>query len=745
MLKELKSLATIGDVDTPALLEEFKSDINFEQDIDLALEYYVIAANYYELLNQPTKKKSELQKAKSFHDQSDNEYLKIYYHLASINKKSPNQGVFKTQIYAYHDRAKKIGATDLLIDAKIILSNIYNLEHQKDSIDYYLNESLKLANDHQLKLKKAELIYLIGRDKNRRGDTVEAQEKFEVARKMFLREGHLLMMASSMIYSARAYYKQGELEKAFRIYREAEEVFQQYNDGFNQSLVNRYIGIIYQSFDNHETAIKRFLNARETLDGEAYPYAKNKLLNNIGISYLEIGDLEKAKPYLIESITGKEKMKMYKALYHTYNCLGKLYTLERNFEAAILQYDKSIAVNKITDNEDSNYLSYIGLLNIFVQKKDKKLAEKYSQLLLATPLEKVAIHKKERFYTCLAKYFQFKKDFPKATEYFNETVTLRGGGINFLKALKIENTKREYENQKREIEILKLENENQDKTAIIEKGKFQSKLYLTILFSSFAIFFMLVKSYIQKNKAAAKQRQLNLSLNESNEKLSESNHQLEQFAHMASHDLKTPLNTITSFSSILEKSAKPKLDKDEQVYFDFIINSGKGLSFMIDDMLAYSKVGSRDLKLELIDVNILLLNVVKSLKSATQKHNVAVQIRSTATSCKVDKMKMKRVFQNLILNGIKFHDPMKNDRLVIIDYEKLTDFHQFSITDNGIGIPKTDKNIFLPFTYLNKKEDYEGTGMGLAMCEKIIHKHGGRIWYESVVGKGTTFFFTIKI
>lgn len=187
-----------------------------------------------------------------------------------------------------------------------------------------------------------------------------------------------------------------------------------------------------------------------------------------------------------------------------------------------------------------------------------------------------------------------------------------------------------------------------------------------------------------------------------------------------------------------------QLNEKEKSYFDFIIKSGKNLSAIIDDMLAYSKIGSQKLNLKSVNTDVLIKETISSLTSVAEQNNISIKQISTFPNATADELKLRRVFQNVISNAIKFYDPNKTERHIQLDYKEIDNRHQFSISDNGLGIAETSKDLFEPFTYLNSKDTYEGTGMGLAMCKKIVEKHGGEIWYESEVQKSTNFYFTIK-
>jgi len=295
----------------------------------------------------------------------------------------------------------------------------------------------------------------------------------------------------------------------------------------------------------------------------------------------------------------------------------------------------------------------------------------------------------------------------------------------------------DYKNQKIELENLNLKNENDRKEGLIRENKLRSRLFLLGLISAIITLLLLLWNFNQKNELNKKLKEVNNSLNASNQ-------ELERFAHMASHDLKSPLRTITSFSSLLQRKLKNSLELKDQEYLNYIATSGKNLSYMIDDILAYSKEDSQNIVKQEVNVDTMLEDLMFALKDQTDSKSIILERLTPFPNAIIDRVKLMRVFQNIASNAIKFCDALKDKKYIRFSYKEKDKFHQFSISDNGIGIPETEKNIFQPFTYLNSKDEYRGTGMGLAMCQKIIEKHGGEIWYESEVGVGTVFHFTVK-
>ena len=254
---------------------------------------------------------------------------------------------------------------------------------------------------------------------------------------------------------------------------------------------------------------------------------------------------------------------------------------------------------------------------------------------------------------------------------------------------------------------------------------------------------------ITEKKEQEKQIEQNLqTLNQQNvelHRLVESNVRLENFAYIASHDLRSPVRTINSFTGLLRDRAEAKLDEEEKQFLDFISNGATEIQGLIEDMLAYSKVKSKDFSPAQLQVSYLLENLLTTLDADIKEMNAKVTIGAIPKTIWGDRIKLWQVFQNLIINAMKFH--LKGSAPEVVISGKTTDTEWiFEIKDNGIGIdPEFHEKIFGLFRQLNTKEKFEGTGLGLAICKKVIDQHKGRIWVESSPGKGASFYFSIPI
>lgn len=235
---------------------------------------------------------------------------------------------------------------------------------------------------------------------------------------------------------------------------------------------------------------------------------------------------------------------------------------------------------------------------------------------------------------------------------------------------------------------------------------------------------------------------LNSELANSNRELEISNKELEQFAYVASHDLQEPLRMITSFLSLLEKKYAYSLDERGQQYIRFAVDGAKRMREIILDLLEFSRMGHLTEEKKPVNVNQLVREVLSVHQETIQAKKARVHLNKLPEIlCYPNSI--LQVFQNLISNALKYQDENRSPELVI-DFSENKDFWIFSVKDNGIGIEKEYlEKIFVIFQRLHPRDQYSGTGIGLAICKKIVELHGGKIWAESELGKGSTFYFSI--
>jgi PAS domain S-box-containing protein len=224
--------------------------------------------------------------------------------------------------------------------------------------------------------------------------------------------------------------------------------------------------------------------------------------------------------------------------------------------------------------------------------------------------------------------------------------------------------------------------------------------------------------------------------------LERSNRELEQFAYVASHDLQEPLRMVASYTQLLSRRYQGKLDQDADEFIGFAVDGALRMQELINDLLTYSRVGSRSLELQRVDANTVVDHVISSLGGAIEDSSATVTHDELPT-LQADATQMEQLLQNLVANGIKFRRPDVPPE-VHVSARRVPAGWCFAVRDNGIGIePQYLERIFVLFQRLHSRAEYPGTGIGLAICKKIVERHGGSIAVKSQPGQGTTFEFTV--
>jgi light-regulated signal transduction histidine kinase (bacteriophytochrome) len=232
------------------------------------------------------------------------------------------------------------------------------------------------------------------------------------------------------------------------------------------------------------------------------------------------------------------------------------------------------------------------------------------------------------------------------------------------------------------------------------------------------------------------------ALRDKTQALGRSNADLEQFAYVASHDLQEPLRMVSSYMQLFEKRYKGALDAQADKYIGYAVDGAKRMQALIAGLLEYSRVGRQDEPPARVDTGVALEQALTNLRSALEEskgvvtHDAMPQVIGNAAQ-------ITRVFQNLVGNGVKFRRPDEPPR-IHVGAQLERDHALFTVRDNGIGIdPQYSDRVFVIFQRLHTRAEYPGTGIGLSVCKKVIERHGGRIWFDSRPGAGSTFSFTL--
>jgi PAS domain S-box-containing protein len=253
----------------------------------------------------------------------------------------------------------------------------------------------------------------------------------------------------------------------------------------------------------------------------------------------------------------------------------------------------------------------------------------------------------------------------------------------------------------------------------------------------------LLQQLVEQLNIALSQAELLDSEIKQRQELARSNAELEQFAYIASHDLQAPLQTISNYVQLIERRYREQLDSKADKYIHYIVDAVQRMHTQINDLLEYSRVGRQKSTLRATDCNLVLEQAIANLRAEIEKNQAKINCQVNLPTLIADFSQLVVLWQNLISNSIKYRSSVPP--VINIEAQHQENYWQFSVSDNGIGIePKYQQRIFQIFQRLHTQEEYPGTGIGLAICQKIAERHGGRIWVESQLDRGATFHFTLS-
>jgi len=239
-------------------------------------------------------------------------------------------------------------------------------------------------------------------------------------------------------------------------------------------------------------------------------------------------------------------------------------------------------------------------------------------------------------------------------------------------------------------------------------------------------------------------RTLNQELGKRTVALESSNKELEAFAYSISHDLRAPLRHMAGFTELLHKSAGPTLNDKSKRYVTMIMESAKRMGSLIDDLLAFSRIGRAETHKTTLSLDQLVQEALSEVKQDTAGRNVVWNLK-TLPACYGDRSMLRLVFVNLISNAVKFTRTRDRAEIEVGCFDQKKDQVTLFVRDNGVGFDmKYSNKLFGVFQRLHPPEDFEGTGIGLATVQRIVHRHGGRVWAEGLVNQGATFYFSLS-
>jgi signal transduction histidine kinase len=596
---------------------------------------------------------------------------------------------------------------------------------------------------------------------------------------------------------ADAYQKKQDLAKASAYLTKLQQLDERKLSVYQRAILFGLEGKIYLSLENYEKAQRAFQAQLAIYEGDSKWAASLELAN----TYLELGQLNLAQNAIQNAISFFEKAISIHSkeggINHriqALNALGQAFILAKEYDKGLekcneaLYLSESISDKALICDININVANSLYALEKFAEALNRlDIAYSYAESINSTAfIAKIKLKKGQIFkaqnqsakaealykdaldiswlannkaltrdiYEALHQYYDDRNDTKNAYFYLKGFINIRDS-LNaeqqtkqyIIEKIKFETEQKEIENQR----LLAQQLENQ---IIIQRQRTSNYILLALLLLGSGAGYLLYQKLKQKKanndllekEVQRRTEQLQLSNDDlllANRKLEQSNAELERFAYIASHDLKSPLRNIISFMNLIERKLRHSEDKDIKKYLQFVTENAQQMNVLIQDVLEFSRIDTdaQHSRMEKVDLNDTLMLAVQNLHETLVEGNGEV-VTEKLPAIRGNSVHLLQLFQNVIGNGLKYNN--STHPTVKITHKILEHHIILSIEDNGIGIaPQYHEQIFEMFKRLHTKDEYKGTGIGLAICKKIVHNLGGKMWLNSEVGKGTNFYISL--
>jgi len=632
----------------------------------------------------------------------------------------------------------------------------------------YAQEARNLSQDLNYKKGEAKSLRLIGIYYDSKSDYSSAIDYFRKSLKLFQELGNKSGISYSINSIGLAYMYQGDYPKALEYLQKSLKIKEELSDKRGISLSYHNIGVIYTKEKDYPKALEYFQKSLKIKEELGDKIGISNSCIGIGFIYLYQGDYPKAMEYFQKSLQISVEIGSKSGISSCYNYIGEVYKTQGDYSKALKYYQKSLKINVETGRKESEALSYKELGSLYFKQKKTKEAYNFSKKaymmaeeigdaelimgsaeILAKSSEALGLYKEAYSYHVI---FKVMND-----SLYNEENIKKITGLEY---------QYKYEKEKQTIE-----HEQQKKDAIYaEKAKRQKMVTLAfilgfILMTSLALAVLLY--FMQKRKANKLLTLQKKQIEETNEELIKQNEEIQTFAYdlekanktkdkffsIIAHDLKGPFSVVLGFSDILLENHKEYDDLERETYIRYIKDSSDKTYKLLENLLTWAKsqTGRIEFTPEKINIEELITDIILLLEEpAKNKEIKLISNTENNLTVNVDENMINTIIRNLVSNAIKFTP--KGGNITIKSHtttdENSQQFVEIIVKDSGIGIPpEVQSELFKISTNISTKgtDNEDGTGLGLILCKEFVEKHGGEIWVESEVGKGSEFIFTIPL
>lgn len=629
-----------------------------------------------------------------------------------------------------------------------VLPNYYllTLEYRKTE-DW--QKAIKIAREGLAYGEDKETLYLRGDLLAQVGYCLIRLTKYDQALDVFKKvqqipdEGFKFISVDQIYTDLATIYKgKGDYQKAYQYYFKVLRIQESKKDSMDIAKTLYGIGSLMYYQENYTEALSYYKRSQEICELLDNPRGIYSSLGGIASVYIAQKQYDKALEYNIRSLELARQLNVKSAIGYGLQNIGSCYNGLQQHNKAKDYIEQAIQIKKSIGDD-------WGLIGCYLTLGESHfMLGNYNDAISIFDKAMVIAEKSDskprilNLYSSYATVYEKAGNLKSANEYLRKYINLKDTLINESSMREMGNTKSDYEVQKREDEIALLTSQK----ALLEQEKKIKSLYYYLMGAS--LVFMLTLTLIWFSRFSMQKRLVGLleekndQIHIQNKQLESSNEDLQQFAYVASHDLKEPLRMISSYTTLLKKRYHHLFDDQAEEFMYYVVDAVDRMQTLLDDLLAYSRVETRGGNQQWMESTDAVAIVAANLRMAIAEKNVKLTIHyDQLPKILADRSQMVQLFQNLVSNAIKFVDT--DAPLVEIGCVEKKGEKAFFVKDNGIGIDeKFKEKIFEMFHRLHTREEFEGTGIGLATCKRIVDRHGGMLWVESEKGKGSTFFFT---
>lgn len=568
----------------------------------------------------------------------------------------------------------------------------------------FAEQALELINDQTDSITNAKVFNQHSEVYIKRQDYSKVMEYAASALEYSRKAGDIQQEVIALNHIAVCYGVDADYKNAMECFLEALEKskrikFRRYT---SRSLIN--IATIYASLYNYQEAVNRYQTVLDNYSDVIDDYTRVVVINNLGNIHYHADAAELALERFAEANELAKKINYPEMLAHTQAQMGRAYAALKMFDKAFASAEEAKVLIDELGEINGKQINLINFGNLYLHKEEYDKAIRLTSKGIVTAKRMKDDENEIRGYQILAKIYRKLKDFEKALDY----------QLIYTKA------QERFAREQRSRQVLDMEIQ----FAIREKQKE-------------------IEQLTKDNEYQALLLEQSDQIANQNVQLLQVNDELRQFAYVASHDLKEPLRMIGSYTQLIRRKFNDQIDERTEPFFDFVSEGVTRMNNLLDALLKYATIGKSELEKEQVDLNMTVEIAQLNLQVSIEETEAKVKVENELPVVHAVNSLLIQLIQNLISNAIKFRKPEVPPLIRIYSKE---DENQYTIyvNDNGIGInPEFQERIFVIFQRLHKRSQYEGTGIGLAICQKIVQKLGGTITVQSQIDEGATFSFTI--